>query len=163
MVLTRSFWKTKTEEEEKRMPFEPGLPEAGKSYTGEGSASFKKLGKPVWRPKRSQLIKFRRMLCTIMQTKWCISLSCLPFGLQSYFQAIWSFPLYKISLPEESEPSQKNLALDSPSVKLYYLSLWLALFHGGIEKVSLKPRSLGLTSVQASYEVERAFLRKWAS
>ena len=25
--------------------------ETGKSYTGEGSASFKKLEKPVWRPK----------------------------------------------------------------------------------------------------------------
>ena len=33
-----------------------------------------------------------------MKKKYCLTLSCLPFGLQNCFQAIWSFPLYKISL-----------------------------------------------------------------
>ena len=64
----------------------------GKSYTGEGSASSEKLEKPVWRPKGRQLNKFK------MKTNCFISLSCLPSGLQSCFQAIWSFPLYHISL-----------------------------------------------------------------
>ena len=41
---------------------------AGKSYTGEGSASTKKLEQPVWRPKGRQLNKFRSMLLTIMKT-----------------------------------------------------------------------------------------------
>ena len=39
-----------------------------KSYTGEGSASIKKLEKPVWRPKGRQLNKFRSMLLTTMKT-----------------------------------------------------------------------------------------------
>ena len=38
------------------------------------------------------------MLFTIMKTNCCMLLSCLPSGLQSSFQAIWSFLLYKISL-----------------------------------------------------------------
>ena len=39
-------------------------------------------------------------VCYLLQWKQlaCISLNCLPFGLQSCFQGIWSFPLYKISL-----------------------------------------------------------------
>ena len=41
----------------------------GKSYTGEGSASTKKLEKPVWRPEGRQFNKFRVMLLTIMETK----------------------------------------------------------------------------------------------
>ena len=64
----------------------------------EGSASFEKLVKSVWRPKGRQLNKFRSMLFTILKTNCCISLSCLPSGLQSCFQAIWSVPLYKMSL-----------------------------------------------------------------
>ena len=74
--------------------------EAGKSYTGEGWDSFEKLEKPVWRPKGRQHNKFRSMLFTIMKTNCCTLLSCLPSGLQNCFQAIWSFPLYKISLVE---------------------------------------------------------------
>ena len=64
----------------------------------EGWASFRKLDKPVWRPMGRQLNKFRSMLFTIMKTNFWIPLSCLPSGLQSCSQAIWSFPLYKISL-----------------------------------------------------------------
>ena len=37
------------------------------SYTGEGSAGFEKLEKPVWRPKGRQLNKFRSMLCNIIK------------------------------------------------------------------------------------------------
>ena len=37
-----------------------------------------------------------------MNTNCCFSLSCLPSGLQSCFQAIWTFPLYKISLQNRS-------------------------------------------------------------
>ena len=49
------------------------LPIAGpiisrKSYTGEGSASFEKLEKPIWRPKGRQLNKFRSNIFTIMKT-----------------------------------------------------------------------------------------------
>ena len=62
---------------------------AGKSYTREGSASFEKQEKPVWRPKGRQLNKFRSVLFTIMKTNWWILLSCLPSGLQSCFQAIY--------------------------------------------------------------------------
>ena len=40
---------------------------AGKPYTGKGSPGFKKLEKPVWRPKRRQLNKFRSMLFTKMK------------------------------------------------------------------------------------------------
>ena len=69
----------------------------GKYYTGEGSASFETLEKPVWRPKGRQLIKFSSMLFTILKTNCCIFLSCLPPGLQSCFQVVWSFPLKKIS------------------------------------------------------------------
>ena len=36
----------------------------GKSYTGEGSASFENLEKPVWRPKGRQLNKFSSVLLT---------------------------------------------------------------------------------------------------
>ena len=39
-----------------------------KSYTGEGSASFEKVEKHVWRPKGRQVNKFRSMLFTIMKT-----------------------------------------------------------------------------------------------
>ena len=70
----------------------------GKSYTGEGSSSFEKVEKPVWRPKGRQLNKLRSMIFTKMEKNCKISLSCLPSGLQSRFHAIWSFPLYKISL-----------------------------------------------------------------
>ena len=52
---------------------------SGKSYTGEGSASTKKLEKPVWRPKGRQLNKFRGMLLTMMKTNCFILLSCLPW------------------------------------------------------------------------------------
>ena len=38
------------------------------------------------------------MQITEIKINCCISLSCLPSGLQSCFQAIWSFPLYEISL-----------------------------------------------------------------
>ena len=41
------------------------------------------------------------MLFTIVKTNYCISLSCLPSGLQSCFQGIWSFPVNKISLERE--------------------------------------------------------------
>ena len=78
----------------------------GKSYTGEGSASFKKLKKTVWRPKGRQLDNFRGMLFAKMKKNCCISLSCLPSGLPSCFQAIWSFPSYKISLIIRSRFSQ---------------------------------------------------------
>ena len=61
---------------------------------------LKKLGKPVCRPMGRQLNKFRSMLCTLMKTNCCNSLGCLPFGLQSCFQEIWSFPLFKISMPK---------------------------------------------------------------
>ena len=44
----------------------------GKSYTGEGSASFEKLEKPVWRPKERQLNKFRSMPSTTMKKNCCI-------------------------------------------------------------------------------------------
>ena len=71
---------------------------SGKTYTSEGSASLKKLEKSVWRPKGKQLNKFRSMIFTTMKTNYFFSLSCLPSCLQSCFQAIWSFPLYKISL-----------------------------------------------------------------
>ena len=47
---------------------------AEKSYTGESSASFDKLEKPVWRPKGRQLSKFRSMLFTIMKPNYCILL-----------------------------------------------------------------------------------------
>ena len=40
---------------------------AGKSYSGEGSASFGKLEKPVWRPMGRKLNKFRSLLFTIMK------------------------------------------------------------------------------------------------
>ena len=40
--------------------------QAGKSYTGEGSPSIKKLEKPVWRPKGRQLNKFRSMQFTFI-------------------------------------------------------------------------------------------------
>ena len=48
--------------------------------------------------KRRQLNKLRSMLFSIMKTNCCISLSWLPNCLQSCPRAIWSFPLYKISL-----------------------------------------------------------------
>ena len=35
------------------------MPPTGKSYAGEGSASFEKLEKPVWRQKGRQLHKFK--------------------------------------------------------------------------------------------------------
>ena len=60
----------------------------GKTYTGEGSASLKKLEKPVWRPKGRQRNNFKSLPCNLMKTNCCKSLSCLPFGLQSCFQAI---------------------------------------------------------------------------
>ena len=41
--------------------------ESGKSYTGEGSASFIKLEKPVWRPKGRQFDKLSSMLLTMMK------------------------------------------------------------------------------------------------
>ena len=41
----------------------------GKSFIGEGSPSFKKLEKPVWRPKGRQLNKFRSLLFTKIKKK----------------------------------------------------------------------------------------------
>ena len=63
-----------------------------KSYTGEGSACFKKLEEPVWRPKGRQLNKFRSVPFNLTKTNCYLSLNCLPSGLQSCFQAISSFP-----------------------------------------------------------------------
>ena len=57
-----------------------------KSYTGEGSASTKKLEKPVRRPKGRQLNKFRSMLFTTMKLNCCILLSCRSFGLKAVFK-----------------------------------------------------------------------------
>ena len=48
----------------------------GKIKQGKASASFKKLEKPIWRPKGRQLNKFRSMLFTLLKTNCCISLSC---------------------------------------------------------------------------------------
>ena len=42
--------------------------------------------------KGRQLNKFRSMQITKMKLDCFISLSCLPSGLQSCFQAVWSFP-----------------------------------------------------------------------
>ena len=69
---------------------------SGKTYTGEGSASFEKLENLFGDQREDSLTSLE--VCKLLKKNCCISLSCLPSGLQSCFQAIWSFPLYKISL-----------------------------------------------------------------
>ena len=70
--------------------------------TNQGNLIFEKLEKNGLETKGRHLYKFRRMLFTTMKTNCCVSQSCLPFGLQNCFQAIWFFPLYKISLNQHA-------------------------------------------------------------
>ena len=60
--------------------------------------STEKLKKIVWIPKARQFNEFWGMIFTVGLTNWCVSLSCLPSGLQSCFQVIRPFPFYKIFL-----------------------------------------------------------------
>ena len=89
-----------------------------KSYIGEGSASFKKLEKPVWRPKGRQLNKFRSLLLTIMKRNCCILPNCLPSDPQSCVQAICSLHLYNISLDKWSDNRNLSVSVDQSSLEL---------------------------------------------
>ena len=60
--------------------------QAEKSYTGEGSASTKKLEKPVWRPKGRQLNKFRSMLIIIMKQIFAYHSAVVPLVSKAVFK-----------------------------------------------------------------------------
>ena len=87
----------------------------GKSYTGEGSGSFEKLENLFWRPKGRQQNKFRSVLFTIMKRNCCILLSHLPFGLQSCFQDIWSFPAICLGVSKLFSTSIGSMMTKCPS------------------------------------------------
>ena len=71
-------------------------PLSGKSHTGEGPPSFKKLEKPVRRPKGRQLNKFRSMLFTLI-----IKIAAWVWDMKEHCvwvhkRIVWAFAMRKI-------------------------------------------------------------------
>ena len=65
-------------------------------YKGRHRLALKNLKNQFGDLREDSLTSLENMVLTIMKPNCFILLSCLLFGLQSCFQAIWTFPLYDL-------------------------------------------------------------------